>query len=793
MEPFMCRKTVLPLALSLVLSPVFVFCQEFSPETQKAMHDSVQRAFETVRSGDVSRLEELEKMLLDPWLNTAARTALENLPDRAGIPTLRKGLGSPHEECVAGAISSLGMMEDAGSLSRLADFASCKCHSVRIRTAALRALGRIGDPEGLSVLQNALGEDDPAIQRAAADGICTAAGKLARSGSQADAKTAAEYFRSVRNAKIDCPTTRIALQHELLLTGDASLFQSLLLSPDDADLLTAQIVLTQIGSTQMNSTQTDPDALFRTVFQTLTSLPAERQEKLLATLAVSERKSLTPSLLALRGNASVPQVPLLAALGRLKDIRALDTLICALGSDDETLRETALEGICRLEPEEIQDAVGKLLQNGTARKIEQLAALEIVRNLWLKALLPQVKLLMTDSPDPQITASAMKVYSQILVPTPGDIAEFATVFEVQERYPKEVFEAAMANLCVRSSAKSETIDCLEKLYPDDPVTLVRRVGTVGGKEGAELLGKYAETYAKKYAQDGSESAIAVVDEATKILGKWPTADAGTVLERLAVTLPEGKFRTRALRGSLRILRQMGMTPLEKRRMLSNALAMTDGKPEERARFAEMIPEFEKRFPERPLFNGKDFTGWEMLADVFRIEDGAIVGGNFETGVDRNQFLTTTERFGDFYLRLECKIIDAPGNARKDGNAGIQIRSERIPGNHEMIGYQADMTSDGSYWGHLYDESRRRRMLQTPDPELVRSIWKPNDWNRYEILCQGRNVRIFLNGVETVNYTETDETLAQTGLIGLQIHAGGPARAYYRNIFITTDATNDSRW
>ena len=319
------------------------------------------------------------------------------------------------------------------------------------------------------MLQNALGEDDPAIQRAAADGICTAAGKLARSGSQADAKTAAEYFRSVRNAKIDCPTTRIALQHELLLTGDASLFQSLLLSPDDDDLLTVQIVLTQIGSTQMNSTQPDPDALFRTVFQTLTSLPAERQEKLLATLAVSERKSLTPSLLALRGNASVPQVPLLAALGRLKDTRALDTLICALGSDDETLRETALEGICRLEPEEIQDAVGKLLQNGTARKIEQLAALEIVRNLWLKALLPQVKLLMTDSPDPQITASAMKVYSQILVPTPGDIAEFATVFEVQERYPKEVFESAMANLCVRSSAKSETIDCLEKLYPDDPV------------------------------------------------------------------------------------------------------------------------------------------------------------------------------------------------------------------------------------------------------------------------------------------------------------------------------------
>ena len=772
-------KTILPFAFSLMLAPALICGQEFSPETQRVMHDSVQRAFETVRTGDASRLAELEKMLLDPRLCTAARTALENLPDRAGIPTLRKGLGSPHEECAAGAITSLGMMEDAESVSRLAEFASCDCHSIRIRTAALRALGRIGAAEGLLVLQNALCDEDPALQRAAADGLFTAAAKLAGSNRRSDMETAAEYFRSVRSAKIDGPTTRIALQNELLLTGDASLFQNLLRSPDDADLRTAQTVLTQTNS----------DALFRTALQTLTDLPEERQEKILAALAVTERTDLTPALLALHGNDAVPQAALLAALGELKDVRALDTLVRTLNYKDETLRNTAVRGLCGLKPEEIQEAVGKILQNGSAQETEQLAALEIVQKQRLTALLPQVKLLMTDSPSPKITASAMEVYSQIITPTPGDIAEFATVFEVQERYPKEVFESAMANLCRRSAAKSETIECLVKLYPDDPVTLVRRVSAVGGKQSAELLGKYAEMY----AQDGSETGIAVVDEATEMLGKWPSADAGNVLGRLAVTLPEGKFKTRALRGYLRILRQMGMAPLEKRRMLSNALALTEGRPEERERFAAIIPQFEKQFPERTLFNGKDFTGWEMIADVFRIEDGAIVGGNFEKGVDRNQFLTTTERFGDFYLRLECKIIDAPENVRKDGNAGIQIRSERIPNSHEMIGYQADMTSDGSYWGHLYDESRRRRMLQTPDPELVKKIWKPNDWNRYEILCQGRTVRLFLNGVETVNYTETDETLAQTGLIGLQIHSGGPARSYYRNIFISTAATNDSRW
>lgn len=741
--------------------------------TQDELHAQSMSAFEAVRTGDLSKLPQLEMMLADPRLNTVARTALENLPNRAGLNSLRKGLDAMDESCVAGTIGSLGTMRDMESLERILDFAACDCHSELIRGSACLALGKLGVPDAVEMLQSLIRDTDLAIARAAADGIFTAAKETS------DSAKAAEWFRSVRLAEIDVPTTRIAAQNEVLVTGDESLFQNLLKSSDDADFRGAQIILAR----------TDSSKLLRLAVQSLPNLAPERQIKVLATLGISGKAELTEPLLELLEHSSVSRPALLQALGSLKDSRAFSALLAAFSSDDETIRQAAISAASNLSADDISEKLRDRLISPNTPKTERLAILEVVRKKKLTSLWNEVKHVMTEDSDPEVIALSMNVYARLVDSTPGTIAEFATVFASQGRYPKAVFESAMEIICKKSDKKSETIDVLEKVYAEKPAELVRWIGTVGGKKAAEVLGGYAE----KYANDSSETGLAVLDEVTRSLGEWVSPDAAPTLARLIVILPESKFRTRAIRGYLRILRQMGMTPLEKRQMISNAYVFTEGRPEDRARFEEIVPHFNQQFPERKLFNGKDFDGWEMIADVFKIEDGAIVAGNFETGVDRNQFLTTKETFGDFYLRVECKIIDAPNNEKKDGNAGIQFRSVRIPNNHEMIGYQADMTSNGGYWGHLYDESRRNRMLQVPDRELLQKIWKPNNWNRYEIICHGKNVRLFLNGVETVNFTEENAEIPLEGLIGLQIHSGGPACSYYRNIFISTAATSDSRW
>ena len=178
---------------------------------------------------------------------------------------------------------------------------------------------------------------------------------------------------------------------------------------------------------------------------------------------------------------------------------------------------------------------------------------------------------------------------------------------------------------------------------------------------------------------------------------------------------------------------------------------------------------------RPLFDGKSLAGWEGKETMFRVEGGAIVAGTLERPIPRNEFLCTTEEFGDFELRLKFKVLG------KGANAGVQFRSQRIPNHHEVKGYQADL-GDG-WWGSLYDESRRNRVLAAADKGLIKRILKRDDWNDYAIRCQGRHIQLSINGQQTVDYTEPDEAIEQRGLIGLQIHGGKPSEAWYKDISI----------
>ncbi len=176
-----------------------------------------------------------------------------------------------------------------------------------------------------------------------------------------------------------------------------------------------------------------------------------------------------------------------------------------------------------------------------------------------------------------------------------------------------------------------------------------------------------------------------------------------------------------------------------------------------------------------LFDGKTFNGWEGNLTAFRIEDGAIVGGSLKQKVERNEFLCTTKEYGDFELRITFKLLG------EGVNAGIQFRTKRIPNHHEVSGYQADMGE--GYWGALYDESRRNKILAAPEKETVAKIAKLNDWNEYVIRAEGKHIQQWLNGTKTVDYTETDDTVAATGVIALQIHGGPPSEAWYKNIVI----------
>ncbi len=115
-----------------------------------------------------------------------------------------------------------------------------------------------------------------------------------------------------------------------------------------------------------------------------------------------------------------------------------------------------------------------------------------------------------------------------------------------------------------------------------------------------------------------------------------------------------------------------------------------------------------------------------------------------------------------------------------GNSGVQFRSVRIPP-HEMKGYQADLGE--GYWGALYDESRRNMVLVYPRSDAIRALHR-SDWNRYVIRAMGDRITLTLNGQDSVRgYQETDSGIDRSGLLAVQMHAGGPMEIQFRDLMI----------
>jgi hypothetical protein len=178
---------------------------------------------------------------------------------------------------------------------------------------------------------------------------------------------------------------------------------------------------------------------------------------------------------------------------------------------------------------------------------------------------------------------------------------------------------------------------------------------------------------------------------------------------------------------------------------------------------------------RPLFNGRDLS--DFIVDTERcwqVRDGSIVGRH--AGLPYNDFLRTRQHYGDFELKLQFKLTNGVGNS------GIQFRSEPVPNSHEVSGYQADIGE--KYWGALYDESRRKRVLAGPPEEALRHLDR-SGWHDYVIRAQGNFITLHLDGMRTVHYIEPEPRIPRRGFVALQVHSGPGIEVEFKNLMIRT--------
>lgn len=213
-----------------------------------------------------------------------------------------------------------------------------------------------------------------------------------------------------------------------------------------------------------------------------------------------------------------------------------------------------------------------------------------------------------------------------------------------------------------------------------------------------------------------------------------------------------------------------------------------------------------------IFDGKTLNGWEGDTNLWRVENGSLVG---EITPDK---LLKTNSFiiwkggepADFELILEYRIATA-------GNSGINYRSEQLTDvPHALKGYQADIDGKNNYTGQNYEERGRTTLAYRGQKTVIDPLAKPSasvredvknnawtglkvaeslgnidelkshikseDWNEIHLIIKGNRLQHFVNGVLMSDVTDNDTANRKMkGLIGVQVHVGPPMKVEFRNI------------
>src|SRR6266581_653777 len=180
----------------------------------------------------------------------------------------------------------------------------------------------------------------------------------------------------------------------------------------------------------------------------------------------------------------------------------------------------------------------------------------------------------------------------------------------------------------------------------------------------------------------------------------------------------------------------------------------------------------------PLFDGASLAGWEGDLKIWRVESGGITGGSLSETVKQNEFLASKRDFTNFIVRFQIKLTGSEGFI----NSGFQIRSQRVPNSSEMAGHQCDY-GEPNWYGAIYDESRRNKLMSPSDMAALGPVIKRNDWNEYVIRADGPRITTWINGVQGTDYLEPDPAIADWGKFGIQVHGGGKALVQVRNISV----------
>jgi HEAT repeat protein len=502
--------------------------------------------------GSADAVPELAKLLGNERLSSWARIPLEVIPDAACDAALRQAAAGLAGRPLVGVIHSLGVRRDAGAVELLA--ARLGDPDASVAAAAAIALGQIGGEAAAAALRPTLAAARPAMRNAGAEACVVCAEGMAAGGRAADAASLCDLVRqadvppqrvleATRGAILARGAAGVPLLVEQLHAADARMF-AIGLS------VARELRVPEVDAALEAELGTAAPARAAVVVDALADRGGPRARQVLA--AVAERRA---------GPRDV-RLAAVRALGRIGDAGSLAPLLAVAVETDADLAAVAKAAIADLPPAGVDEALRAKLSGADAATLPLL--LDLVGRRRLATALPDV-LVALQGGERTVREAALAALGETI-----DLDRLNVLVEraagSDDAGDSAAALAALRAACVRMPDRDACTAKLEPAIAAAPqgtrISLLGIVGEVGGGRALAVV--------QAAARSDQEP---LRDAGTRLLGKWMTADAAPVLLDLAKTLPDGKYRDRALKGYLRLARQLAANEAERVAMCRTILAV----------------------------------------------------------------------------------------------------------------------------------------------------------------------------------------------------------------------------
>ncbi|MCE9545852.1 MAG: PBS lyase [Planctomycetia bacterium] len=537
-----------------------------SPKAEKAMACKRLAVY-----GSKDAIPLLAPLLADEQLASWSRIALEAIPGPEADEALRDAMPKLNGKLLIGVINSIGVRRDAAAVDGLS--AQLKNADAQVASAAAVALGHIGNPAACKVLRESLAAAPAGVRSGIAEGCILCAERLLAEDKAAEA---AAVYDEVRQAEVPKPRILEATRGAILARKSAGipLLIEQLRSKDKALLYIGLCAARELpGSDVANALAAEA-----------VSTSPDRAALILQALA--DRGDTVASPAVLQAAKSGPKPARLAAIGILRragNASSVPTLLEISIDADPEIAQSGRAALAVLPGNEVDAEIVARLSKAENNLLPLLIELVGQRRIDATAALQQA----VDSTDPQIRHAALTALGATVGPDglPILIAR-ATAPKNADDGPvaRQALRTASIRMADREACAKLLVAAMNQGGSDvaKKVEMLEILGAVGGTNALAALGAA-----------GKDADAQLQDTSTRLLGAWMTVDAAPVLLDLAKTAPDDKYKARAMRGCLRLVRQFSVPEPQRAEICRAALEITPRESEQK-----LVLEVLQRHPSR---------------------------------------------------------------------------------------------------------------------------------------------------------------------------------------------------